>query len=860
MLLPRERVHRTIARAAAFPIVVFSAPTGYGKSVAARHYFETTNHPHAFCQVRDASLQTFMRGLTRALHVILPTHGEERPPLLRSFAAEDVSHWLQTRCESFPHTIVIDDLHRATDPLVVPFLRQIIEDSVPNTRWFVTTRSEDDLPIGAWTSRGLLGSVINETDLTLTIPEAHAIIAQSGLDLSEEDVQRILEITQGWPAALSIALQTWSGASNLDQASNKTRELLFNYFADQVFSALEPPDREFLLSTCVYPIVYAGKLWNIGIDFIQTLDRLERRMSFVHGDGQGSYQYHDLFRAFLLRELRNKGRKYFVRTVQAQAEIYERAGIDGDALRLYVEILDHGNIHRVLRNRGFATIGRGFYHVVRSALDALDKSYKDDPIIRGLEAAMEANYGSFEIARNKYEHAISRAANRNDRAQLVVRYARELALRFDAEAIPLLEGVLNSDALGRSGRIRALAHLGYIQAVDQQLPAAFSTMRKTFALLGESSSERDKAWGYLMAGAVHFYGGDYDKAREYAVQARNLGVAIRHPGLTASAERVLFDLAYECDEVAEQRRAAEDMLRHALAAGETEWEYIALLQLYSVASLRGDDEEMKRLDHLFDAMKTTSHIRALMRVRPIAKASNAARSGNFKEAFEIIRGTHDKLEGFGDVLASRLAAIAMMAAGAGEHDAADQYVRLCLDEVGRPSNRRQARAILSCVVALSVVGKFGQANHLLSSVEKQSRRYSVRFNALLKAVQMFSQYCREPGTERDAELEAALVRLRDQQYDGLARELRALKHARQKGESRFVSLTRGEREILVSIVAGLTSKQIAERTNRSPKTVDGYAQSICKKIGVRRRAEAVSLALEHSFISAEEARARANVS
>jgi DNA-binding CsgD family transcriptional regulator len=62
-----------------------------------------------------------------------------------------------------------------------------------------------------------------------------------------------------------------------------------------------------------------------------------------------------------------------------------------------------------------------------------------------------------------------------------------------------------------------------------------------------------------------------------------------------------------------------------------------------------------------------------------------------------------------------------------------------------------------------------------------------------------------------------------------------------------VSLTRREREIVHTLVLGMTSPQIAQESHRSVHTVDNQIRAIVRKLGARNRTEAVAIALSLGY-------------
>lgn len=69
----------------------------------------------------------------------------------------------------------------------------------------------------------------------------------------------------------------------------------------------------------------------------------------------------------------------------------------------------------------------------------------------------------------------------------------------------------------------------------------------------------------------------------------------------------------------------------------------------------------------------------------------------------------------------------------------------------------------------------------------------------------------------------------------------SLDSARTGAANLFASLTPRQREVLVLLNEGLGVKQIADRLDLTPNSVQTYIQSLCKRLGVRGQLEAIAL-------------------
>lgn len=64
----------------------------------------------------------------------------------------------------------------------------------------------------------------------------------------------------------------------------------------------------------------------------------------------------------------------------------------------------------------------------------------------------------------------------------------------------------------------------------------------------------------------------------------------------------------------------------------------------------------------------------------------------------------------------------------------------------------------------------------------------------------------------------------------------------------LAGLTRREHQVLVLLAKGLTLKQIAERLEVSPSTIDNHRSSLMKKLGIHKIVDLVRLALREGLI------------
>lgn len=81
-----------------------------------------------------------------------------------------------------------------------------------------------------------------------------------------------------------------------------------------------------------------------------------------------------------------------------------------------------------------------------------------------------------------------------------------------------------------------------------------------------------------------------------------------------------------------------------------------------------------------------------------------------------------------------------------------------------------------------------------------------------------------------------------------AKTLAGMRSKQQDADLLSRHLTEREREVLSLLVAGASSKQLAERLHLSPNTIRTHIQNICFKLQVHSRLEAVAFAVRYAIV------------
>ena len=206
--------------------------------------------------------------------------------------------------------IVLDDLHHMTGEDGLALLEYAVERLPTSTRVIATTRTDPSIRLNTFRGRGILGEV-RAKELAFTVEEAEAFLGGRDITgLDREDVEVLVDHTEGWPAAIALA-GMWLGGTDapheqLREFSASNRHVA-DYLTSEVLETLTPDVRAFLTRTSILRR-FTAELCDrvIGVDdSAEQLSALEHSNLFlVSLDGRGEwYRYHNLFRELVHAEL-----------------------------------------------------------------------------------------------------------------------------------------------------------------------------------------------------------------------------------------------------------------------------------------------------------------------------------------------------------------------------------------------------------------------------------------------------------------------------------------------------------------------------------------------------------------------------
>ena len=219
----RLRLDPLVTARSAAPATVVAATAGWGKTIFAASWLaagadqrsgvwvsldEADDDPHAFwCAVAAAVMPVLGVRATEALRRVAAgaAAADELPGAVAA----------ALRLAPGPIALVLDNLHEISSPHVHAGLVRLVERPPTNLSLLVTTRRDPPWPLARLRLAGLVAEV-RAADLAFRVDEAAQLFRQLGVGVTESQVERLVERTEGWPAGLRLVGVHLKGVDELE--------------------------------------------------------------------------------------------------------------------------------------------------------------------------------------------------------------------------------------------------------------------------------------------------------------------------------------------------------------------------------------------------------------------------------------------------------------------------------------------------------------------------------------------------------------------------------------------------------------------------------------------------------------------
>lgn len=340
----RSRLAKTL-RESTGPLVLLSAPAGYGKTTLLVQAL--ADHPGTVAWVTvDSADNDPLRFWT---HVAAAVLGEG--PCLDTIATDlgageserdaAIDQLLvEIEAISSPVLIVLDDLHEVFAEEILDALGRILANPPANLQVIASTRSDPALPTGRLRAQGRL-TEIRASDLAFTVHEAAEIFGDAA---DQEALQTIVKRTEGWPTAVRLlevaSTSARTGPDLLNDAALGSPDLA-DFLSAEALGVLRPELQHFLVETAslndLTPTVCDTVTGRAGS--LSLLRELATNQVFtvLIEPASNTYRYHQLFREFLRGKAQELPLAERQARAQRAADFYAEHAQASEAIRMSLE-------------------------------------------------------------------------------------------------------------------------------------------------------------------------------------------------------------------------------------------------------------------------------------------------------------------------------------------------------------------------------------------------------------------------------------------------------------------------------------------------------------------------------------------
>lgn len=271
-LVSRERLVRRLDAGlqARHPLILITAPAGYGKTTLAAEWLNANNtstHPRG--KAAWLSLDAAENDPARFIACVLAAFEQagfdigqhvrrtlERAPSFSAAAVgaallEDLTH---AGVAGTPLLLVLDDYHRIQNSVLHETVQFLVERSPFSLHLVLLTREDPPLPLARWRVKNRMTEV-RARDLRFTVDETSEFFQRTmPLALSAEVLSLIEMRTEGWAAGLQLAALSMQDhvdpAAFVQYFAGDDRQVV-DYLGDEVLARQPAPLLRFLLCTSI---------------------------------------------------------------------------------------------------------------------------------------------------------------------------------------------------------------------------------------------------------------------------------------------------------------------------------------------------------------------------------------------------------------------------------------------------------------------------------------------------------------------------------------------------------------------------------------------------------------------------------
>jgi len=390
-IVPRPRLFSLLDSSEDRPVTWVAGPPGSGKTSLISGYIEDRDLPCLWYQMDEGECDpaAFFHYLTlaakdcrcsstAALPAFSPENFETPVPFAHRFF-ETLFGCLPSKC-----LLVFDDYQEVPGSCPLHEMLRAGLSRVPGgLRVIVISRQEPPMELVRLRANGQLFT-LGWPELRLTDWECREVVrCRTGQCPCEDGIRELQASVDGWAAGVILMLDGMAGLSGVaEQGRELSREDVFAYFAGEIVDKATEARRDFFFRSALLPRMTEGSARQLtgNPETSAILKGLLQDNLFINRRqvGEVEYQYHPLFRTFLLNRLASSTSEKELKALkQRAAHILEEKGSYEDALSLLQEAEDWAGLTRILLEQAPILVAENRFQTLESWLTSLPQAVRE---------------------------------------------------------------------------------------------------------------------------------------------------------------------------------------------------------------------------------------------------------------------------------------------------------------------------------------------------------------------------------------------------------------------------------------------------------------------------------------------------
>lgn len=890
-LVPRQHLLERLDSGLDGKLTLVSAPAGYGKSTLLAAWAQQAKIPIAWLSIDgdDNDPIRFWTHFIAALRSVpLPDNsrvGEgflqlqqnpvssEYEPSYRELIAEIIA--LGSR-----FVIILDDFHTLIDPQVLDMVFYLLENiptGFPSLHLIFSCRNDPPWPLARLRVRKEINE-IRAKDLRFTRREAAAFLTDvMELPLSQNHVREIDRRTEGWAAGLQMAAISLQGRNDISEflrGFSGSHRFVLDYLVEEVLDRQSETDLDFLLKTSLLERL-TGSLCDAVVErqgSSEILQRLEKSNMFLVAldDQRVWYRYHHLFSDLLQKQLLTREPEAALELHRRASQWYAQADYPRETIAHALKTNDWVFAADQVERHVLEFIQRGSITLVRQWLRSLPQEVIwRRPILCIAQALTSAKYATADLAAElltKAEAALERG-NAEDGgfdketydfistqiavAQVVIARARGDSTQRQQElALAALEQI--QPAQDPASRATLFLRLGFCyldQGEDRQAAGAFSQAFKLGQTSGNHYAAHGASYGQMVIDRRHGRLQTLDARCRQAFNSIPKGDE-RLQSLSGIALTMQGMLYYEWNNLAEAARALTQGLEMLEHVSMTELLIKGKFTVACLSILKGSQAPIPDLSGIAEkGSPALISFAAALRARLYLFAHQNGAQHDPLEPFQWASNQQFRLRGQPTydweiieklVYARVLIKQYLDQPTNGRKTALTHALAFLEDQVETLADLNWEGILIEVHVVMAVLlHSLGKSGKALTALEQ-----ALSFGESQRFVRTFI----DEGSVMREMLQIAARREICEGYTHILlssydSQLKPFENSKQiRGSALIDPLTKRETQILHCLKTQLSVPEIADEIHLAPTTVRTHVQNIYRKLGVKRRMEAIQKA------------------